>query len=114
MIKESQVAVIGAGSVGAAVSYALLLRHICATLLLVDIDTKRCEAEVTLKPLFFELKKVADLADGCFLANTRVCVGTPQEAGQSDIIVITAGAKQREGECKLENRVDMVSACESH
>lgn len=87
---SSKVAIIGAGSVGAAVSYALLLRHVCADLMLVDIDAARCAGEV------------ADLQDGTFLANTRVRVGTPQEAGQCDIIVITAGAKQREGETRIQ------------
>lgn len=38
-----------------------------------------------------------DMADGAFVTNSSVRVGTSQEAGQCDIIVITAGAKQRDG-----------------
>jgi malate/lactate dehydrogenase len=45
---------------------------------------------------------VADLTDGAFLADTKVRVGTPQEAGQCDVIVITAGAKQRPNETRLQ------------
>lgn len=82
---SNRIAVIGAGSVGAAVCYALLLRQIAAELLLVDIDVARAQGEC------------ADLCDGLFLSNTAVRVGTAAEAGQCDIIVITAGAKQREG-----------------
>ena len=87
---KNQIAVIGAGSVGAAVSYALMMRRIAAEILLVDIDVKRAEGEV------------ADLADGGFVSNCQVRTGTPQEAGQADIIVITAGAKQREGESRVQ------------
>lgn len=48
------------------------------------------------------LQEVLDLTDGGFIADTRVRVGTPQEAGQCDVVVITAGAKQRPGETRLE------------
>ena len=41
--------------------------------------------------------EVADMSAGAFLSNTTVRVGSPQEAGQCDIIIISAGAKQREG-----------------
>lgn len=88
--RGSRIAVIGAGSVGAAVCYALLLRPICSELILVDVDQQRCIGEV------------ADLQDGTFLSNTRVRVGTPQEAGQCDLVVITAGAKQRPNETRLQ------------
>eukprot|EP00892_Ulva_mutabilis_P000372 jgi/Ulvmu1/10335/UM061_0018.1 len=86
----SKIAVIGAGSVGAAVSYALLLRQVASELLIVDIDRKRAQGEVD------------DLSDGAFITNSNVRVGTLQEAGQCDIVVITAGAKQREGESRVQ------------
>lgn len=41
--QHKRIAVVGAGSVGASVCYALLLRGIGAELLLVDIDRARCE-----------------------------------------------------------------------
>lgn len=85
-----KISVIGAGSVGAAVCYSLLLRKLCAELILVDVDEKRVKGEVS------------DLCDGTFLSNTRVKAGTPQQAGQSDIIIITAGAKQKEGETRIQ------------
>ena len=88
--RSSSIAIIGAGSVGAAVSNALLLKGVCSELIMVDIDQERCKGEV------------ADLQDGSFLTNTRVKVGTAQEAGQADIIVITSGAKQKIGETRLQ------------
>ena len=87
---NGRISVIGSGSVGAAVANALILKGTCSELLMVDIDEKRCKGEVS------------DLQDGSFLTNTRVRVGTFKEASQSDIIVITAGAKQREGETRLQ------------
>jgi L-lactate dehydrogenase len=87
-IHPNRIAIIGAGSVGATCAYALLLRRICSQILLVDTDITRLQAQVQ------------DLSDAAFLSSTRVRSATPAEAGQCDIIVITAGAKQREGESR--------------
>lgn len=85
-----KLAIIGAGSVGAAICYAALLKKVASEILLVDVDTARCEAQVL------------DISDAAFLSETKVSVGNFKEAGQSDIIVITAGAKQRPGETRVE------------
>lgn len=87
-INPNRIAIIGAGSVGATCAYALLLRRICSQILLVDTDIPRLQAQVQ------------DLSDAAFLSSTRVCSATPTEAGQCNIIVITAGAKQRDGESR--------------
>lgn len=84
----SRIAIIGAGSVGSTCAYALLLRPISSQILLVDTDTARLQAQVQ------------DLSDAAFLSNTTICPSTPAEAGQCNIIVVTAGAKQREGESR--------------
>lgn len=86
----NRVAIIGAGSVGAAVAYAVLLRHVCSEVVLNDVDEKVCKGQV------------ADLEDGSFLTNSRVKYGTLKDCGQCDLIVITAGAKQREGETRVQ------------
>jgi L-lactate dehydrogenase len=86
--KANRVAIIGAGSVGATCAYALLLRRTVSEILLVDTDAPRLTAQVQ------------DLADAAFLSDTRVRAATPAEAGQSSIVVITAGAKQRPGESR--------------
>ncbi|ORX64068.1 lactate dehydrogenase B [Basidiobolus meristosporus CBS 931.73] len=57
---------------------------------MVDINQKVAEGQAL------------DLADSQFLSSTKVRVGTYQEAGQADIIVITAGANQRPGETRLQ------------
>jgi L-lactate dehydrogenase len=88
--KTSRIAIIGAGSVGSTCAYALLLRRISAEVLLVDIDSSLLHAQVQ------------DLSDAAFLSNTAIRASTFTEAGQCNIIVVTAGAKQREGETRID------------
>ncbi|KAK6516213.1 hypothetical protein TWF506_006122 [Arthrobotrys conoides] len=86
----TSVAIIGAGSVGCTIAHTLMLRRVCAEVRLVDIAEDLCKAQVQ------------DLQDATYLTNVRIKYATPQEAGQSDIIVITAGAKQKPGETRLD------------
>ena len=85
-----QISIIGAGSVGAAVAQSLLLRRVVSDLVLVDIDSALCNAQVQ------------DLSDATYLYNVRIRAGTPADAAKSDIIIITAGAKQRPGDTRLD------------
>jgi L-lactate dehydrogenase len=87
---SSKVAVIGAGSVGSTIAYALLMREVCSEILLVDIVPEVVYGQVL------------DLSDSAFLSSTVIRGGTYQEAGQCDVIVITAGAKQNPGESRTE------------
>jgi L-lactate dehydrogenase len=84
----SRIAIIGAGSVGATCAYALLLRPIASEILLVDTDEVRLRAQVQ------------DLSDAAFLSNTKIRASSSVEAGQCNIIVITAGAKSRDDESR--------------
>jgi L-lactate dehydrogenase len=86
----SRVAVIGAGSVGATISYALLIQKISSEIILVDIVEEVVQGQVL------------DLSDANFISSTKVRGGTYQEAGQCDIIIITAGAKQKPSETRVE------------
>ncbi|KAJ3144779.1 hypothetical protein HDU86_001497 [Geranomyces michiganensis] len=102
----ASVAIIGGGgSVGATAAYALLLRRVASEIVLVDLDQARCEAQVL------------DLSDAAFLSDTSIRTGTSKEAGQCDIVVITAGAKQRPGETRVDligrNRAILSSVLES-
>lgn len=83
----SHIAILGAGSVGSAIAYALILNPIAGDILLVDPQEEMRDAQVK------------DLSDATFHGNTecRVRAGTHKEAGQCDIVVITAGAKQKKG-----------------
>jgi L-lactate dehydrogenase len=87
--ESHRIAIIGAGSVGSAIAYALLLHPVAGTVL-VDLDKKLRRAQVQ------------DLNDAAFYSSVRVKEATTREAGQADIIVISAGAKQRDGETRLD------------
>ncbi|KIW07397.1 L-lactate dehydrogenase [Verruconis gallopava] len=88
----SKIAVLGAGSVGSAVAYNLILNPIAGDILLVDPKEDMRDAQVQ------------DLSDATYHgANTsRIRAGTHKEAGQCDIVVITAGAKQKQGESRTD------------
>lgn len=86
----SSIAIIGAGSVGSAIAYSLLLRRIASSLVLVDIDSALCAAQVQ------------DLSDATFLSNVRISAGTAADARNCDIIVVSAGAKQKPGDTRLD------------
>jgi L-lactate dehydrogenase len=90
---SGSIAIIGAGSVGSAVAYSLLLRQVVADIILVDINHDLCQAQVQ------------DLSDATFLSNVRIRQGTLEDAQKADIIIITAGAKQKPGDTRL-NLID--------
>lgn len=86
-ILTSSIAVIGAGSVGSSVAYTLINKPIAGEVLLVDPKEVIRDAHVQ------------DLSDATYHGSTSTLVraGTHKEAGQCDIIVVTAGAKQKKG-----------------
>ena len=84
--------IIGAGQVGLACAYSLLIQNCFDELVLQDIDTKKVEGEVM------------DLLHGMsFIAPTELVAGTVADAGlDADIVIITAGAAQKPGETRLD------------
>lgn len=87
---NNKVAIIGAGSVGATIAYAVMLRDVASEILLVDVVPEAVRGQTL------------DLSDANLVTTTRIRSATSQEAGQADIIVITAGAKQKEGESRTQ------------
>lgn len=90
--ENSKLTVVGAGSVGASVAYAALIRGSARHVALYDIATERVEAEVL------------DLAHGTqFTGSSEVSGGSDVEvAAGSHVVVITAGAKQRPGQTRTD------------
>jgi len=86
----THVAVVGAGFVGTNTAFAILCQNLAGKVTLTDVNAKKCEGEVL------------DLEDG----GGCVDVATPKQAGQADVIIITAGRGQKEGE----TRIDLVKA----
>lgn len=85
------IAVVGAGSVGTTIAYAAMLRGLVSEITLVDINRAKCEAEVR------------DLVHGLrFVPSVRVHAGGLADCARADVIVITAGAKQKPGQSRLD------------
>ena len=83
-----QVAIIGVGEVGAATADALILGSIADELLCVDKKVNLRDAQVQ------------DLSDVACCRNSKTSVRSANyhEAGQTDIVIITAGSKETYGE----------------
>lgn len=82
-VKYSKIAIVGAGNVGSTIAYACMLQNIAAEIMLTDINENCCKGQVI------------DLEDAlAFSRTSRILQGSIKDAGQADIIIICAGAKQ--------------------
>lgn len=90
--RTTKVAVVGAGSVGATMAYAVLMRGAARTVALYDIDAAKVEAEVLDLGHGIQFMPMADVQGSDDVA---VCAG-------ADVVVITAGAKQKPGQSRLD------------
>ena len=92
MIENSKLTVIGAGAVGSSVAYAALIRGSARHVALYDIDAAKTEAEVL------------DLAHGTLFTRASDIIGGSDigVAEGSHVVVITAGAKQKPGQTRIE------------
>lgn len=83
--------IIGAGQVGMACAYAMVIQNTLDELVLHDIDRAKLEGEVM------------DLVHGIpFVEPTRIWAGELADCAGSDVVIVTAGAKQRPGETRLD------------
>jgi L-lactate dehydrogenase len=92
VIENAKLTVIGAGAVGTSLAYAALIRESAREVALYDIDAARVDAEVL------------DLAHGTpFTGAARIRGGSDLSVvDDSNVVVITAGAKQKPGQTRLE------------
>lgn len=96
-ILKPKVSIIGCGNVGMRYAYALLISGIARQIVIVDLDRKRLEGEVM------------DLSHGApYISAVDVAAGDYQDIAGSDLVVITAGRKQRPGQTRLELSKDNV------
>lgn len=90
-MKQSKIAIVGAGVVGSTTAYTLMMRNLVSRLILVDTKETKCKGEI------------ADLSDAITFSRTsEIMMGTLKDAGQADIIVITAGIPQKPGQLRTE------------
>src|SRR5439155_8371166 len=88
----SKIAIVGAGSVGATIAYACLIRGVGKQIALFDVNRAKVESEVL------------DLNHGLQFVPMASVEGS-DDAGicaDADVVVITAGAKQKPGQTRMD------------
>jgi L-lactate dehydrogenase len=89
--KPRKVVIVGAGQVGSTFAYTLALRGLADEIVLIDANRELAKGQVL------------DLAHGqAFIPTVHFREGGPSDYADAALIVITAGAKQRPGESRLE------------
>ncbi|AVM01650.1 L-lactate dehydrogenase [Gordonia iterans] len=88
----SKLSIVGAGAVGTSIAYAALIRGVARTVALMDVNQEKVDAEVL------------DLSHGLeFVSRAQVIGGSdPSVCADSDVVIFTAGAKQKPGQTRLE------------
>jgi L-lactate dehydrogenase len=85
-----KIGVVGAGMVGSAAAYALVLQGTCSEIVLVDLDHRMADAQAR------------DILHATPFAHTvRVRAGEMEDLAGAQVVVIAAGASQRPGETRL-------------
>ena len=88
---RTRLAIVGAGAVGSTIAYAVMLRGLVHEIVLVDAVPRKAEAEAK------------DLMHGSmFVPSVEVAAGGLDDLGGSSVVVITAGAKQKPGQTRLQ------------
>lgn len=86
-----RVVIIGAGSVGTTIAYSVMLQGLASQIVLIDTNEAKCAAEVK------------DLNHGLrFVPSVRVWAGTPEDCEGAGMVIVTAGAKQKPGQSRLD------------
>lgn len=94
---KPKVSVIGCGNVGMRYAYALIIRGLARQIVIVDIDRQRLEGEVM------------DLSHGApYISPIEITAGDYPDIKESDLVVITAGRKQKPGQSRADLARDNV------
>lgn len=89
--KGTKAVVIGAGQVGAATAYTLMLSGLVSELVIIDLNEKKAKGEAL------------DIVHGMPLCPpAEVYAGDYADCAGADIVIITAGANQKPGETRLD------------
>ncbi|WIY82682.1 L-lactate dehydrogenase [Propionimicrobium sp. PCR01-08-3] len=90
--RPTKVAIIGAGAVGSTLAYACVIRGVAREVVLQDINKEKVEAEAM------------DIAHGIQFTPAASVAGSDdvEICRDADVVVITAGARQKPGQSRLE------------
>lgn len=84
---KGKITVVGAGNVGATVAYTIMLSSLVSEIVLIDINRDKAEGDAM------------DMNHGVsFVSPVKITAGSYSDIKGSDMVIITAGANQREGE----------------
>jgi L-lactate dehydrogenase len=86
-----KIAIIGAGNVGTTIAYTIQLRGLVTEIVLVDINQELVQGQVM------------DLNHGLFFVRPiHIYAGSYADCKDADVIVVTAGTRQKKGESRLQ------------
>ena len=87
----SKVAIIGAGSVGAATAFSMAIQQLCTELVLIDVNQDKANGEAL------------DISHGLpFLGQMDLYAGDYSDVKDCDLIIMTAGIPRKQGESRLD------------
>lgn len=89
---HQKIAIIGAGSVGATIAYACLIRGVAKSITLYDVNPAKVKAEVLDLNHGLQFVPMASVEGS---ADLEICRG-------ASVVVITAGAKQKPGQSRMD------------
>lgn len=87
-----KIVLVGTGMVGMSYAYALLNQNLCDELVLIDINEKKAQGEA------MDLNHGVAFSGG----NMEIYAGTYADCHDADLVVLTAGLPQKEGESRLD------------
>jgi L-lactate dehydrogenase len=88
---KSKIAIIGAGSVGAAIAYNVAINRTASEIVLIDVNNDKAMGEAL------------DINHGlCHLGQMNIHAGDYSECANCDAIVMTAGLSRKPGETRLD------------
>lgn len=90
--RTSKLAIVGAGAVGSTMAYAALMRGAARSVALYDINKAKVEAEALDLGHGIQFMPMAEVVGS---DDIEVCTG-------ADVVVVTAGAKQKPGQSRLD------------
>ena len=96
-VRKNKIVVVGAGNVGQAIAYTLMVRHHANDIVIIDKDTEKAKSAAE------------DIAHGTgFFSQIKVRTGGYEECADSDIIIITAGKVRGKDQSRLELAKDNI------
>lgn len=101
--RNTKVAIVGMGSVGTAIAYACLIRGSAGALALFDVNAAKVRAEV------LDLNHGSQFVPHCRIAGSDDIAVTADSA----VVIVTAGAKQKPGQSRLELAAANVAMAQS-